>query len=115
MSSDRELLERLYERFNARDMETLLAGMHRDVVWANGLEGGHVYGHDGVREYWTRQWAAMESRVEPLAFSSEPDGRASVAVHVIAHDHNGAVIFDRKVDHLFRIEHGLITRFDIRG
>ena len=50
MSSDRELLERLYDRFNARDMEAALATMHPDITWANGLEGGHVHGHDGVRD-----------------------------------------------------------------
>ena len=40
MPSDRELLVHLYDRFNARDMEAVLATMHQDVVWANGLEGG---------------------------------------------------------------------------
>jgi hypothetical protein len=40
MPSDAELLEHLYDRFNARDMEAALMTMHRDVVWANGLEGG---------------------------------------------------------------------------
>ena len=49
MPSDTELLERLYDRFNARDIEAALATMHPDVIWANGLEGGHVHGHDGVR------------------------------------------------------------------
>ena len=48
MSSDTELLEHLYDRFNARDMEAVLATMHPDVMWANGLEGGFVYRHDGV-------------------------------------------------------------------
>ena len=64
MSSDTELLERLYDRFNARDIEAALATMHPDVIWANGLEGGHVHGHDGVRDYWTRQWAMMDSCAE---------------------------------------------------
>ena len=68
MPSGRELLMHLYDRFNARDMEVLLATMHQDVVWANGLEGGHVYGHAGVRDYWTRQWAMMNSHVEPVGF-----------------------------------------------
>ena len=53
MPSDTKFLEHLYERFNARDMEAVLATMHRDVMWANGMEGGHVYGRDGVRNYWT--------------------------------------------------------------
>jgi hypothetical protein len=42
MSQEEELLKRLYERFNARDMETVLAAMQEDVIWANGMEGGHV-------------------------------------------------------------------------
>lgn len=43
MSNDVKLLERLYALFNARDMESVLAVMHDDVVWANGMEGGHVH------------------------------------------------------------------------
>jgi hypothetical protein len=40
MSSDVELLKRVYARFNARDLEGVLATMHGDVMWANGMEGG---------------------------------------------------------------------------
>ena len=43
-----QFLKHVYDRFNARDMETVLAAMHDDVVWANGMEGGHVRGRDGV-------------------------------------------------------------------
>jgi ketosteroid isomerase-like protein len=114
MPSDRELLERLYDRFNARDMEAALATMYTDVTWANGLEGGDVRGHDGVRDYWTRQWAMMESRAEPIGFSIGEDGTAYVEVHVTARDLNGNLLFDEKAGHVFQIEDGLITRFDIR-
>jgi hypothetical protein len=34
MPSDRDLLERLYDRFNARDMEAALATKYTDVTWA---------------------------------------------------------------------------------
>ena len=54
MSREVELLKLLYARFNARDMETVLDCMDQDVIWANGMEGGHVRGCDGVRNYWTR-------------------------------------------------------------
>jgi ketosteroid isomerase-like protein len=40
MSDEMDLLKRVYDRFNARDMETVLAAMHEDVIWANGMEGG---------------------------------------------------------------------------
>jgi ketosteroid isomerase-like protein len=114
MPSDTELLEHLYDRFNARDMEAVLATMHRDVVWANGLEGGHVYGHDGVRDYWTRQWATIDSRAEPTGFSSGADGTIDVDVHLTARDLKGDLVFDKIGRHTFRIRDGLITRFDIR-
>ena len=113
MPSDRELLDYVYDRFNARDMEAVLANMHRDVIWANGLEGGHVYGHDGVRNYWTRQWATMHSHAEPTSFSIAADGIARVDVHLTAHDLKGNVLFDKKAVHVFQIEDGLIRRFDI--
>ena len=114
MPSDTELLEHLYDRFNARDMEAALATMHRDVVWANGLEGGHVYGHDGVREYWTQQWAMIDSHAEPVSFSIGADGTTEVEVHLTTRDLKGSLLFDRMGGHIFRIEKGLIRRFDIR-
>jgi ketosteroid isomerase-like protein len=114
MSSDTELLKRAYDRFNARDMDAVLALMHRDVVWANALEGGHVYGHDGVRDYWTRQWAMMNSRAEPIGFSIGADGTIQVDVHLTARDFQGNLLFDQMGIHVFRIEDDLIRRFDIR-
>lgn len=114
MPSDKEILERLYDRFNARDMEAALAAMHRDVVWANGMEGGHVHGHDGVRDYWTRQWATIDSHAEPTGFSTGADGTTVVEVHLTARDLQGNLVFDRMGGHIFRIEDGLIRRFDIR-
>jgi hypothetical protein len=74
MPSDTKLLEHLYQRFNARDVEAVLATMHRDVMWANGMEGGHVHGRDGVRHYWTRQWAMIDPHVELAGFSAGADG-----------------------------------------
>jgi hypothetical protein len=110
-----DLLGRLYDRFNARDMDALLTSMHPDVIWANGLEGGHVHGREGVRDYWTRQWAAMDSRAEPVRFSIGEDGTICVDVHLIGRDLNGNVLFDTTAVHVFHVEEGLIKRFDIKS
>ncbi len=115
MSNDMELLKRLYERFNARDIETVLAAMHEDVLWANGMEGGYVRGREGVRRYWTRQWALIDPHVEPIGFSTGPDEEVVVDVHQMVLDLTGQVLSDRRVGHVYRIEDGLITRFDIRA
>ena len=75
MSNDVELLRRVYELFNRRDIERVLAAMHPDVVWANGVEGGHVHGCDGVRRYWKRQWAILDPHVEPVEISPNGEGK----------------------------------------
>jgi ketosteroid isomerase-like protein len=49
MDDDVKLLERLYHRFNARDIESVLTALADDVVWANGMDGGHVHGREAVR------------------------------------------------------------------
>lgn len=55
MSTEHDILTALYRAFNARAIDEALSGMRLDVIWANGMEGGYVYGHAGVREYWTRR------------------------------------------------------------
>ncbi len=105
-------LSHVYERFNARDMETVLAAMHEDVIWANGMDGGYVNGRDGVRQYWTRQWAMVNPRVDPIGFSEGPNGTI-VRVHQVVRDLSGTLLLDHEVSHIFSIEDGLIKRFDI--
>ena len=114
MSDEEELLKQLYDRFNARDMENLLAAMDADVIWANGMEGGYVHGRSEVRDYWTRQWAIINPHVEPIGFAKGPDGEVIVEVHQVVRDHDGILLADRIVGHVFRIESGSIMRFDIR-
>lgn len=113
MQIDTGLLEHLYDSFNTRDIDAALAIMHPDVEWANGLDGGHVHGHDGVRDYWTRQWKSMDSLAKPISFSVRADGALTAQVHLIAHDNDGKLLFDTRGEHIFRIENSLIRRFDI--
>jgi ketosteroid isomerase-like protein len=113
MPSETEILQRLYQRFNARDIPAVLTLLHQDVMWANGMEGGHVHGHEGVRDYWTRQWAMIDPSVAPDAFSKRADGRVEVTVHQTVRDLKGRILSDKMVRHIFRMQEGLITRFDI--
>jgi ketosteroid isomerase-like protein len=115
MSCEIALLKLLYDRFNARDMENVLLAMDEDVIWANGMEGGHVHGRDGVRSYWTRQWAMIDPHVEPVEFSIGSGAEVVVEVHQIVCDLQGNLLVDQMVGHIFQIDNGLVRRFDIRG
>ena len=114
MLTEREVLTSAYAAFNARDIDAVLATMHPDVEWPNGMEGGYVHGHDEVREYWTRQWRTIDPRVEPRGFAAAADGRIVVDVHQVVRDTAGNVVADRMVQHVYRIEGGLIRSMEIR-
>ena len=104
----------LYAAFNARDIDTALVAMHRDVDWPNGWEGGRLHGREAVREYWTRQWAQVDSRVTPTATERLSDGRTALAVHQVGHDHGGNLMWDATVVHVYTTDaDGLITRMDV--
>jgi ketosteroid isomerase-like protein len=107
------LLRSLYEAFNTRDVETCLAAMTPDVDWANGWEGGRVVGRDAVRDYWQRQWAAIDSTAESTALTERPDGTVEVAVHLVARDKQGRVLNDRQGRHLYEFRGDLIQRMTI--
>lgn len=68
MSSNQQFLQNLYEAFNKGEIETIILVMHPDVKWANGVEGGFVYGRDAVREYWTNQYKVIQVQLETLKF-----------------------------------------------
>src|SRR5271157_5726815 len=65
-------------------IELALSGMHQDVDWANGMEGGSVHGRSGVRDYWTRQWQLIDPRIDPQRFEGDA---AQVVVEVPRPEH----------------------------
>jgi len=114
IGEDQYLLTFVYDAFNRRDIEPILAVMHSDVEWPNGMEGGWVHGHDEVRAYWLRQWKVLDPNVAPVRFESDEAGRVVVHVKQLVRDLKGAVILDRMVRHIYTIKDGLISRMDIQ-
>lgn len=106
-------LATLYAAFNARDSDAVLAMMSADVDWPNAWEGGRVRGHDAVREYWARQWAAIDPHVEPGAITEEGDGRIAVRVHQTVRELDGVLLSENDVVHVYTVRDGLIVRMDV--
>jgi ketosteroid isomerase-like protein len=114
IAAEVELLRVVYAAFNRREIEIVLGLMHGDVDWPNGMEGGRVHGKTAVREYWTRQFKVVSSRVEPQDFRREADGRIAVDVHQVVHDLSGKLLADQMVQHVYEIRDGLIQSMEIR-
>ena len=111
--SEREVLTAAYREFNARNIDGVIARMHPQVEWANGMEGGHVYGEDAVREYWTCQFTALNPRVDPVSIDPDQNSHWVVTVHQVVHDMKGNLLLDTTVYHTYRFRDGLIARMDI--
>lgn len=121
MTSDVAVLKLIYDRFNARDIDGVLSMLVEDVVWANGMDGGHVEGREAVRAYWTRQWAIVSPRVEPVSFTEAADGSIVARVLQSVRDLEGKPLRDqthglrdKTVGHVFRLRNGKVARFDIQ-
>lgn len=117
MLDARKTLIEVYGDFNERRMEAVLARMTEDVAWPNGWEGGYVYGREGVRDYWTRQWAVLDPHVEPVRIEEDEKGRWVVQVHQVVRgltgEQAGQVLVDTTVRHAYRLRDGLIERMEI--
>ena len=72
-------------------------------------------GRDAVREYWRRQWAAVDPKVTPVDFTELPDGRVKVQVHQVVHDREGRLLADMQVVHTYSFADGLIQSMEIEG
>jgi ketosteroid isomerase-like protein len=112
--SEEEILRNAYRAFNARDVEAAIALMHEDVDWPNAWEGGRVVGRAAVRDYWTRQFASISSKVEPRTFEHLANGEVVVAVDQTVDDaRSGERLSRGSVRHRYRIEDDLIVRMDV--
>jgi len=106
-------LRALYTDFNARDLDGALARMSLDVDWPNGWEGGRVVGRDDVRDYWLRQWSAIDPTVDPIGILERPDGSIEVTVRQVVRDPAGKVLSDREVGHVYTFLGDLVRRMEI--
>jgi hypothetical protein len=106
-------LRAAYAAFNARDIDAVLRQMTADVDWPNAWEGGRVHGHEGVRDYWRRQWSAIDPVAEPVAFTTRPDASIGVEVDQVTRSLDGTLLGEGRVLHIYGFRDDLIARMDV--
>jgi hypothetical protein len=113
MISNQGFIQKLYDSFNRREVETVLSMLAEEVKWANGMEGGFIFGRDNVREYWRRQFEVFNPQLEILKIEPDSENRVVVTVHQVVKDLAGNVLADREVEQIFTFTDGLIKTFEI--
>jgi hypothetical protein len=109
-----ELISQAYSAFNQRDIDATLVLMSEHVSWPKASEGGRVVGKQDIRDYWTRQWAEFDPRVDVLEVVDGEAGKIDVKVHQLVKNLKGDVLSDTELWHVYTITNGLIERMDIK-
>jgi hypothetical protein len=109
-----ELISQAYSAFNQRDIDATLVLMSEHVSWPKASEGGRVVGKQEIRDYWTRQWAEFDPRVDVLEVVDGEAGKIDVKVHQLVKNLKGDVLSDTELWHVYTIANGLIERMDIK-
>lgn len=115
VSDHEQLLRRAYAAFNARDLDAVLVLLHPEVDWSNAWEGGRVHGRHGVRDYWTRQWAELDPRVEPEAFEADGEELVAVVAQHVRDAASGELVRAGTVRHRYAFRDGLVARMDVEA
>ena len=110
---NQELIAQVYSAFNQRDIDATLVLMSENVSWPKASEGGRVVGKQAIRDYWTRQWAEFDPRVDVLEVVDHEMGKTDVKVHQLVKNLKGDVLSDTELWHVYTIASGLIERMDI--
>jgi hypothetical protein len=114
MNDINKMFRELYQNFNDRRIDRVISKMTNDVQWANGMEGGYVYVHKEVQNYWKRQFTIVSSNVTPLEIT-EKDGVVKIKVRQVVHHLNGKMLADEIVYHYFHLKENKIEKFLIGG
>jgi hypothetical protein len=112
-SKTERLIEKAYDGFNSRDIDSVLPLMHPNIHWPKAFEGGYVVGREEIRTYWTRQWGEINPIVNPISITERPNGKVEVLVHQLVKDLDGKVIFDGDVKHIYDIQDDQLLKMDI--
>ena len=103
----------LYQAFNDRDLDAVVAAMTPDVDWPNGWEGGRLHGREEVRRYWDRQWATIRPTMSVTKVVDRPDGTVAVHLRLVVRDPVGTVLARSDAVHVLELEGDLVKRMDV--
>jgi nuclear transport factor 2 (NTF2) superfamily protein len=103
-----ERIRELYQAFNERDLDAVVAALTPDVDWPNGWQGGRLVGRDAVRNYWERQWLHIRPIMTVGAVEERPDGTVEATVRLLVRDPAGNVLSRSSAVHVYTFAGDLV-------
>lgn len=112
MGDTEALLTRLYEAFNRKDIEAVVAYLHPDVSWPNLFGEGRLQGRDAMRRMWREQFTAINPEATPITYTTLPDGRVRVEIAYVVRTLDGRLFTEEIATNTYRLEDGLIIAME---
>lgn len=113
MTPDEDRIAQLYEAFNTRAFDRVIAGMTSDVSWPDEIEDRRLEGVDAVRDYFEKATAPLRVRHQPIALFTPGPGQVEVLTRqTVVSAADGSLWSSLRVRHRFTLRDGLITRLD---
>jgi hypothetical protein len=113
MNERTALLSRAYERFNARQVDELLAMMSDDVEWPDVANGGVLRDKALIRSYWAGQFAVADPRVTPVDFIEVGDEVVVVVEQEILALDGSVLVPGATVFHRYAFDGDLVRRMRV--
>lgn len=108
-ASAEALLIGLYDAIDRQDVDAVVALFGPDARIPDSLEGVALAGHDQIRAYYLRQFAAIHVSCSLLSTRLLPDDRVEAFLHVQVRGSKGGSWGEGRIQATYRIDAGKIT------
>lgn len=113
MTPDEDRIAELYEAFNSRAFDRVIAGLAPDVSWPDEVEDRRLEGVGAVRDYFETATAPLRVRHQPIALFTPAPGQVEVLTRqTVVSAADGSLWSSLRVRHRFTMVDGLIRRLD---
>ena len=112
--ADVELIERVYDRWNAGELDRMLELIDPGIVWRPGTDSPFAGMHTGIESYekYVRSWAHLFETLQVELGEIRSHGKWLLAEQrQISRPHGGGVDFEAVVTHAWRVQNGKLTQW----
>lgn len=112
MGDHEALLTRLYEAFNRKDIEAVVAYLHPEIDWPNLFGEERLHGRDALRTMWREQFSRINPEATPISFTEQPDGGLKVEIAYVVRTLDGKLFTEELATNIYRFRDGLVLSMD---
>lgn len=112
MGDRQALLSDLYEAYNRKDIEAVVAALHPEIDWPALFSEARIQGAEAVRQLFTEPFKVMNPEITPIDIRTDLHGRIRVRVSYVVRTLDGIVFTEETNTNLFELCDKLIIRMD---